>query len=160
MSEEITISGQVCDYDRMPIHMIQVTVYRDRQFVKRVYTNEEGKYSVSVPLGEPITVRFDVHWSLTNAKEWHPSVIANIDAKQDISLDRLLMRVGTGVSETAAIDALAAYQFCAMWAETDVEPTYAEYAHSRLAMMKVVTEVLQEFQVKLQKHFLQQARSA
>ena len=80
MAEEITISGQVRGYDRAPIHMIQVTVYRDMQLVDHVYTDEEGKCRVSVPADEPITVHFDVHWSLTNAREWHPSVVAKIDA--------------------------------------------------------------------------------
>jgi hypothetical protein len=93
--------------------MIEVTVYRDTRFVAKVYTNEEGTYEVSVPTGEPMTVRFHTHWSLNNAREWHPSVMANTEATKDIVLDRLPMRMGMGDSETTAIGALTAYQFCA-----------------------------------------------
>jgi hypothetical protein len=160
MSEEITISGQVRGYDRAPIHMIQVTVYRDMQQVDRVYTNEEGQYRIAVPAGDPITVRFDVHWSLTNAREWHPSVVANIDAKQDISLDRFLMRAGAGGSETAAVDALAAYQFCIMWTETDPNPEYAQHALARLSMLKLVTRVLVDNAMQLREYLHKQAYPA
>jgi hypothetical protein len=44
MAENITISGQLRSYDQTPIFMIKVTVYRDRQNVAHVFTNEEGKY--------------------------------------------------------------------------------------------------------------------
>jgi hypothetical protein len=159
LADTIAISGQVRGYDRTPIHMIEVTVYRDTRFVTRAYTNEEGRYEVSVPAGEPITVRFDTHWSLTNAQEWHPSVVANIDAKNDIVLDRFLMRVGMGVSETAAIDALSAYQFCAMWTTGDAEPGYAEYAAMRVSRMKLITEAMRDIQQKLEEHFRKQAHS-
>ena len=162
MAEDISISGKVQGYDghdRKPIHMIKVAIYRDRQLVDRVYTDEEGWYMVSVPAGEPITVCFDTHASLTNAREWHPSVVANVDATQDVLLDRVLMRVGTISSETAAIDALAAYQFCAMWADADPHRGYAEHAAARLAMMKFTVGVLLDICNRLQEHFDQQARS-
>jgi len=158
-AENIAISGQVHGYDRTPIPMIQVTVYRGTQSLDRVYTDDDGRYEVSVPAGEPITVRFDAHWSLTNARDWHPSVVANLDAKTDIVLDRFLMRVGMVDSETAAIDALTAYQFCAMWAARDSERAYAEYAALRVSQMKFTTEVLRDIQRKLEEHFRQQAQA-
>ncbi len=158
LAEEVSLSGRVVAYDRTPIPMIKVTVYRDRQFVARVYTDEEGKYQVSVPGGEPITVSFDTHWSLTNARTWHPSVVANVDAKRDIVLDRFLMRVGTGASETAAVDALAAYQFSALWTAQDPERGYAEHAAFRVSQMKLVTEVLRDVQRQLEEFFRKQAQ--
>jgi hypothetical protein len=158
MAEVISISGQLRSYNQTPIHMIEVTVYRDQHFVDHGYSNEEGKYTISVPMGEPITVRFDTHSSLTNAREWHPSVVANVDAKKDIVLDRILMRVGTVDSETSAIDALTAYQFCAMWTARDTDSAYAEYAAFRVSQMKFTIEVLLDIQKKLEEHFRKQAR--
>ena len=120
----------------------------------------EGKYEVSMAMGTPITVRFDTHWSLINARDWHPSVVANIEATKDIVLDRFLMRVGMGNSETAAIGALTAYQFCATWTAGDPNHTYAEDAAFRVSQMKFITEVLSDVQWMLEEHFKKQARSA
>jgi hypothetical protein len=160
MSENITISGQVRDYDQRPIQTIIVDVYRDAGLVGHGRTDGEGKYEVTVPRGAPITVRFDTNPTITNAREWHPSVVASIDAQHDIVLDRFLMRVGEGRSETAAIDALTAYQFCAFWTDIDLHQLYAEYAADRIQAMKLITPVLQDVQQKLVEHFRKQARSS
>lgn len=159
MAGDISLFGQVRDADGMPIAMLQVTVYRETQVVDRVYTNTEGKYWVAVPAGAPITVRFDTHATLTNARDWQPSVVANLDATKDISLDRVLMRVGTVTSEIAAIDALTAYQFCALWTAQDPDRQYAEYAALRISQMKLTTEVLQDVQRTLEAHFRKQAQA-
>jgi hypothetical protein len=160
MAEDITISGQLRSYDQKPIFMIEVTVYRDEHFVDHGYTNEEGRYEVSVPRGEPITVRFDTHYSLTNARDWHPSVVANVDATHDIVLNRFLLRVGTDDGGQAGfVDVLAAYQFCAMWTAGGSEPEYAETAVSRLAQLKVTEDVLLDIWRLLLEHFSKQAQS-
>lgn len=86
---DITISGHVYGYDRAPIFNIKVSAYHDRKYVGHVFTNEAGKYQISVPSDTALSVCFDTHETLTNAKEWHPSVVANIDAKQDIVLNPL-----------------------------------------------------------------------
>jgi hypothetical protein len=157
MAENITISGQLRSYDQTPISMIKVTVYRDQQYLLHEYTNAEGRYKVSVPKGAPLTVRFDTHHSLTNAKDWHPSVVANIDATHDTVLNRLLFRVGTDEGGQAGfVDALAAYQFCAMWTAGDAEPEYAESALSRLGAFKLTTRVLEDIRQVLLKHFRKQ----
>jgi hypothetical protein len=157
LAEAMSISGVVRGYDQKPIHMIKVTVYRDTRVVDHGYTNEAGTYEMSVPTGDPITVCFDTHWSLNNARDWHPSVVANLEATQDLVLDRFLMRVGMGDSETAAIDALAAYQFCATWTAREPNRAYAEYAALRVSQMKFVTEVLSDVQRTLEAHFRHQA---
>ena len=159
MSNDITISGLVQSYEQRPIHIIQVTIYRNEREVKRVYTDEEGRYSASVPRGTSISVRFDVHSTLINASDWHPSVVSNINAEQDISLDRVLMAVGTGGDEFAVIDALAAYQFCAFWNSLSPSPNgaYAEYAASRVMSLKPRSELMQEIQRDLAAHFNRQA---
>ena len=160
MAENITISGQVRSYDQTPIFMIKVTVYRDRQNVAHVFTNEEGKYTISVPMGEPITVRFDTHHSITNAGDWHPSVVANVDATHDIVLNRFLLRVGTDEGgQTGFVDALTAYQFCAMWTAEGLEPEYAESAVRRLGPFKLTTRVLQDIRQVLQEHFVKQIKA-
>jgi hypothetical protein len=159
LATDISISGQVRAYDQSPIQTIQVTVYRREKMLDRVYTDQDGRYQVTVPGGDPISVRFDTHTTITNAKEWHPSVIANLDARKNISLDRFLMRVGYVDSEEAAVDALAAYQFCAMWTDRERERdrVYAEYAAARLAMIKFKSEVLRDVQRTLEEHFRQRA---
>jgi hypothetical protein len=160
MAEDITISGQLRSYDQKPIFMIKVTVYRDEHFVDHGYTNEEGRYAVSVPIGEPITLRFDTHYSLTNARDWHPSVVANVDATHDIVLNRFLLRVGTDEGgQTGFVDALTAYQFCAMWTAEGLEPEYAESAVRRLGPFKLTTRVLQDIRQVLQEHFVKQIKA-
>jgi hypothetical protein len=156
MAEDISISGQVRGYNGTPIYMIRVTVYRDYE-VAHEYTSEDGKYRISVPQGAPITVRFDTHYSLTNAREWHPSVVADVNAKQDILLDWFLLQVGMGESDAAAIDALAAYQFSAVWNAQDSNREYAEHAAARLGMLKVPS-VLGSIYDKMRDHFTEQAQ--
>jgi hypothetical protein len=160
LDQTMSISGVVRGYDGKAIEMIAVSIYRDTQLVAKEYTNGEGKYEVSVATGIPITVRFDTHWSLVNARHWHPSVVANIDARKDIVLDCVLMGVGMGVSETAAVDALTAYQFCAMWSVGDPNDAYAEHAAFRLSQMKLSTEILGDVQRLLEEHFRKQACSS
>jgi hypothetical protein len=157
MPEDISIFGQVRGYDETPIHMIRVTVYRDYE-LNHEYTNEEGKYSISVPPGAPITVRFDTHYSLTNAQKWHPSVVANLDAKQDVILNRFLLEVGQYGPDMVVIDALAAYQFSAVWNAADSNPEYAKHAAARLGMMKVPS-VLGSVYTKIRDHFTEQAQT-
>ena len=157
MAEVISLFGQVRGYDGTPIHMIRVTVYRDYE-VTHEYTNEEGKYSISVPPDSPITVRFDTHYSLTNARKWHPSVVANVEAKQDVALNRLLLEVGHYGPDLVVVDALAAYQFAAVWNAADPNRQYAEHAAARLGMMKVPS-VLDSVYTNIRDHFTEQART-
>lgn len=156
MAADVAIQGQVRSLDGTPIHMIKVSVYRDLQLVERDYTDAEGKYAISVPAGEPITVRFDTHPTLTNAREWHPSVVANLETENSISLDRLLLKVGTTRGETADLDALAAYQFAAMWTAARVDSgshNYGKEAAARLSMMKFTNDALLEIQQALITYF-------
>ena len=160
MAEDITISGQLRSYDQKPIFMIRVTVYRDEHFVDHGFTNEEGRCKVSVLIGEPITVRFDTHYSLTNARDWHPSVVANVDATHDIVLNRFLLRVGTDEGgQTGFVDALTAYQFCAMWTAGGLEPEYAESALNRLGPFKLTTRALEDIRQVLIEHFSKQKQA-
>ncbi|MCQ6563980.1 hypothetical protein [Paenibacillus mendelii] len=161
MPDNISISGQVQGYNRTPIFNIKVSAYHDLQHVGHAFTNEVGKYQLSISSGTPITVCFDTHASLTNTKEWHPSVVANIEIKQDIVLDRFLMRVGKSNGATADIDALTAYQFCAMWTDidTNLDRIYAEYAAYRLSQMKQPLRELEEFRGKLEEFFLKKSGS-
>ena len=155
---DISISGVVHTFENVPVNMIEVTIYRDDKEIDHVFTGEDGKYNVSVPEGKPITVRFDTHYSLTNSRDWHPSVVANIDATKDTSVDRILLRVGQGQDNAASIDALSGYEFGAFWEERSPNKEYADSAAGRLAMMKLPIQTLQEFQRKLQDHFLERAR--
>ena len=148
------------DYEGNGVMMIRVTVYRDSDRaieLAREYTNDEGNYSISVPTGAPITVRFDTHYSLINAREWHPSVVANVDAKEDLHLNRFVLKVGFDGPYTATIDVIAAYHFCMVWNAADLNREYAAHAAARLGMLKTHEPQLQEIISKLRDHFHAQA---
>lgn len=124
------------------------------------YTNEAGMYELSIPKNGLVSIRFDTHWSLTNVTEWHPAVVFNLNidtgSAQDIEnivLNHYLMKVGTTSGLTAEVDALAAYQLCAIWISREknreVAGKYAKSAISRLSQMKVSLHELDEFRVKL-----------
>jgi hypothetical protein len=83
MAAEISIRGQVRNYDGSPIFMIKVSVYRGARLAEHGYTDDEGYYSLSLPAGEPVTVRFDTHPTLNNSRMWHPSVIANLEDQRN-----------------------------------------------------------------------------
>jgi len=62
-----------------------------------------------------------------------------------------------GESDAAAIDALAAYQFSAVWNAQDSNREYAEHAAARLGMLKVPS-VLGSIYDKMRDHFTEQAQ--
>lgn len=152
-AENIQISGVVHTADSKPIFMIQVTIYRNFNEVGHVFTAEDGKYRMSVPSGNPITVRFDTHDTLTNAADWNPSLVVNIDAQKDILLDRILAPAGEPEDEVTFIDALNGYEFGAFWEERNPSRGYAESAQRRLAMMKGFSPILEELRKELEAHF-------
>jgi hypothetical protein len=160
MPEDVSIRGQVRAYDGTPIRMIRVTAYRDSDpasELAREYTDDAGNYDMSVSSGGPVTLRFDTHYSLTNAREWHPSVVANVDVSRDVLMNRLLLKVGHDGPYMATIDALAAYQFCAVWNGADPNREYASHAAARLGMIKFASVELQEICSKLADLFSKQA---
>ena len=136
-ANDISVFGQVQSYSGVPIFMIKVSVYRDMRLIGKEYTDEKGHYVVQVAPGEPITVCFDTHPTLTNAQDWHPAIVANLNAKEDITLNRFLMGTMEGVSDLATIDALNAYQFCAVLNAINPVDDYGRNAASRLANLKV-----------------------
>jgi hypothetical protein len=152
----------VCAFDGSPVSMIRVTAYRDTSPASELtheFTDANGNYRIAAPSGSPITLRFDTHYSLTNAREWHPSVVANTDASQDVLVNRFLLKVGTDVSYMAAIDALAAYQFCSVWNAANPNRQYSEHAAARLQMIKFTSAELQDTCRRLVDHFSEQAQS-
>jgi hypothetical protein len=142
----ITISGVVRDYDGVPIHVIKVSVYRDTVFVEKTFTDESGRYMVTIPSGDPVTIWFDTHPTLNEADRWHPSVVSSLSAQKSLVLDRHLVKVGETGGESADVDALAAYQFAAMFIQRDrgsIDDLYPALAARRMSQLKVPTQVLQ-----------------
>lgn len=158
MSDTVTIHGSVSDTSHTPIFMIKVRAFqRDHELemedreVERTYTGEDGVYSFEVPRA-PTTLIFDTHGSLTNARDWHPSVVANIDPPDDdkyVRCDRILMKVGLGTPTVSCIDALAGYTFGNLLCAREPDSGYAEAAASRLSMMKVPPQLSQIRQLLL-----------
>ena len=159
LAKEIVLSGTVRGFNGNPINMIEVTAYRGDAELDHGFTSEAGVYQLKVPEGGPVTLRFDTHYSLTNANEWHPSVVTNIDGGKDIGLDRVLLRVGEGDSFATAIDALAAYEHAAFWQERSPNKAYASSAATRLGPFKLPTPALQEIQRNLQTYFIEQSQA-
>jgi hypothetical protein len=151
MTEKISISGQVRDFQEQPIAMIKIIVYRDDRQIDHVFTDEEGMYEISIPPGSLITILFNTHPTLVNATKWHPSVVANLEAKQDIVLNRFLLKAGQGDSQATFIDALAAYEFCAFWEGNN--PHYAETVPLRMGMMKFISPFLHRIRGELSNFF-------
>jgi hypothetical protein len=168
MSKEISIHGKVKGYDQKPIFMIHVGVWTENghspREVNHTYTNEDGMYELSILPDKPISVRFDTRWSIMNAIDWHPSVVANIDTELDLVLNHFLMRTGTTERRIAEIDALTEYQFCAIWTASQVDREsareYAKSTVSRLSQMKISLPELDEFRTKLIEFFSKQAESS
>lgn len=137
-----------------PIFMIKVSVYGpDLKLIDRVYTNDDGSYSVDVPVGETVTVRFDTHHSLTNADTWQPSLVTDVVADDAVPLDRRLVPVGQFADTARGIDVLAAF----LVASAVEEPEYAAHATTRLSQIKQNTLFLQHIQSALLQHFTEQA---
>ncbi|MEV0375485.1 carboxypeptidase regulatory-like domain-containing protein [Streptomyces sp. NPDC050636] len=144
--------------DHKPIPMIKVSVYRnDLSLIRHSYTNDEGRYDVEIPQGESVTVRFDTHYSLNNATDWHPSVVVNVIAGDDVSLDRYLLRNGQDADHASAMDALNGYLLAASCSDVKPDADYARTAEARLGMLKQHSQVLIEIQERLRQHFHEQA---
>ncbi|MFE5399290.1 carboxypeptidase regulatory-like domain-containing protein [Streptomyces sp. NPDC056568] len=139
-----------------PIFMIKVSVHRpDLTLIDRAYTDEEGAYSVDVPAGEPVTVRFDTHHSLTNADEWQPSLATNLVPDGTVPLDRRLVPVGHFADTARGIDIIAAF----LVASAVEEPEYAPHAVTRLSQLKQNNLFLQHIQQALLQHFTEQGNA-
>ena len=120
------------------------------------FTGEDGTYEITLPARKIVTVRFDTNTSLNNSRAWHPSVVANISAEKDVLLDRRLMGVGMGLTETAAIDALHGYEFAALWLKADPadnQAAYAETAGARIGELKLASQILTDMEEKLRNYF-------
>jgi hypothetical protein len=78
MAEKVIVHGTVNDASRKPLAMIRVLAIQEGREVERTYTSDDGSYSFEAPKGLT-TLSFDTHGTLTNARDWHPSVVANID---------------------------------------------------------------------------------
>jgi hypothetical protein len=159
VGEKVTIHGIVSDTSRTPIFMIRVLAIQEDREIERTYTNEDGSYSFEVPKGL-VTLSFDTHGTLTNTRDWHPSVVANIDTNVEgmyLRCDRVLMKVGTAESDVACVDALAGYMFSLMWTARLPDRAYAEAAAARLSSMKMPSPELDEFCNQLRELFAKRA---
>jgi hypothetical protein len=146
--------------DNKPIFMIKVSVYRsDLTLIGKAYTDDDGYYSVDIPPGESVTVRFDTHHTLNNAEDWQPSLVTNVIADNSKPLDRHLVPAGQFADTTTGVDVLGAFLLAAAAGdaekdgESDVQNSYARSASVRLSRIKQNTLVLQSIQAALLRYF-------
>jgi hypothetical protein len=147
VADDLTIQGFVKSAAGKPISMIKVSAYQDAIFLNRAYTDEQGRYEMTVPGGHATTILFDTHPTLTNARMWHPSVVLNAASRGTIALDRTLVPVGETGGSAADIDAFMAYQFATVVLEShpgELGETYAQVALARLSELKLPSQYLQE----------------
>jgi hypothetical protein len=159
MSEQVTVHGIVSDASRKPLAMIRVLAIQEGRQVERTFTTDDGSYSFEVPKGLT-ALSFDTHGTLTNALDWHPSVVANLDTNVEgmsLRCDRVLMKGGTAASDEACVDALAGYMFSLMWTAHLPDRAYAEAAAARLSSMKMPWHELDEFRSQLRELFAKRA---
>ena len=156
----VRVHGTVGDASHKPLHMIRVLAIQGGREVGRAYTSDDGSYSFDVPSGL-MTLNFDTHGTLTNARDWHPSVVTNIDANvdtPDLRCDRVLMKGGTASSDEACVDALAGCMYSLMWTARVSDRAYAEAAAARLSSMKMpAPELLDHFRSQLRDLFAKRA---
>lgn len=158
MSDAVTIHGRVSDADRTPIFMIKVRALQHGREIEHTYTGEDGTYSFEVPRALT-TLMFDTHETLTNARDWHPSVIANIDPAAEeryVRCDRILMKVGTATTDESCVDALAGYMFSTLLCASQPDRDYADVAESRLSMIKMPILKIDQVRTLLRDSFHEQ----
>jgi hypothetical protein len=159
MAEKVTVHGIVRDASHQPLTMIRVLAIQEGREVERQYTGDDGSYSFEVPKGLT-TLSFDTHGTLTNAHDWHPSVVANVDTNVEgryLRCDRVLMKGGTAASDEASVDALAGYLFSFLWTDRLPDRAYAEAAAERLSSMKMPSPELDKFRSQLCELFTKRA---
>ena len=162
MAESVTVHGTVSDASRKPLRQIRVLAFQGGREVERTYTNDAGSYSLEVPKGLT-TLSFDTHGTLVNAREWHPSVVTNLDTNVEatnLRCDRVLMACGTAESNEACVDALAGYMFSLMWTDRLPDRAYAEAAAARLGTLKMTTLLLDKVRTQLRDQFAERSREA
>jgi hypothetical protein len=160
MAEKVTVHGIVSDARRKPVAMILVLAIQEGRETERKYTSDDGRYSFEVPRGLT-TLSFDTHGTLNNARDWHPSVVANIDTNVEgmyLRCDRVLMKVGTAESDEACVDALAGYMFSLIWTARLPDRAYAEAAAARLSSMKMPSPDLDKVRGQLLELFAERAK--
>ncbi|MFI9047296.1 carboxypeptidase regulatory-like domain-containing protein [Streptomyces sp. NPDC053427] len=143
-----------------PIFMIKVSVYRpDLTLIDHAYTNNDGYYSVEIPAGESVTVRFDTHHTLNNARSWQPSLVANVITDDHVPLDRYLVPAGQFADTTTGVDVLGGFLLASASGDAerdgdgDTEDSYASSAVARLSQIKQNRQALQDVQETLLRYF-------
>ncbi|MEU1007508.1 carboxypeptidase regulatory-like domain-containing protein [Streptomyces sp. NPDC005890] len=144
--------------EKEPIAMIKVSVYRpDLTLIDHTYTNDDGHYSADVPAGELVTVQFDTHHTLVNARSWQPSLVTNVVADDHTPLDRYLLPVGNFADTATGVDVLAAFLLATASGNGSdgdaTEESYASAARARLSQIKENTPFLDDVRQLLIRYF-------
>jgi hypothetical protein len=153
MPRQITYSGTVTDQAQQPVTSMVICLYRKRELIDRISTDESGAYSVEVSEGEPVTLCFNPGQSMINKTKYNPSVVANVPGNKDAVIDRVLLGAGMDGSQESFMDAIAAYGFLASWTARGLETSDTGSAPLKLGMIKMTTPVVTQFQRALSDYF-------
>jgi hypothetical protein len=153
MPNKIKISGMVTDQAEKPVMSMVICIYRDSKLLDRISTDETGHYMVELGAGLPVTICFNPGQSMLNKTKYNPSVVANLPARKDAVIDRIVLEAGMDGTQETFMDAIAAYGFLATWRDRGIETSDTGSAPLKLAMIKMLTPVVADFQIALSDYF-------
>lgn len=152
MPHVITISGTVTDQAEKPITSMVICLYRDSKLIDRISTDEAGRYSADIQAGTPVTLCFNPGQSMVNKTVYNASVVANVVARENSVINRVLLEAGHDGSQETFMDAIAAYGFMATWRDRGIETSDTGSAPLKLGMIKMLTPVVSDFQRSLSQY--------
>jgi hypothetical protein len=153
MPQTITFAGTVIDQAEKPVMSMVICLYRDSRLIDRISTDESGNYIVEIPAGSPVTLCFNPGQSILNKTKYNASVVANVPAKKDAVIDRVLLEAGMDGTQETFMDAIAAYGFLSTWRDRGIETSDTGSAPLKLGMIKMMTPVVAAFQSSLSDYF-------
>jgi hypothetical protein len=153
MPHKIKISGTVTDQTETPVMSMVICLYRRSELIDRISTDEAGRYTVELEAGPPVTICFNPGQSMLNKTKYNPSVVANVPAKNDAVIDRMILEAGMDGTQETFMDAIAAYGFLATWRDRGIETSDTGSAPLKLGMIKMLTPVVADFQNALSNYF-------
>jgi hypothetical protein len=94
---EIEVKGTAVDKGARGISGIQVSVIRDGRVVSECVTKDDGTYQVSLPVGDPLNVRF------LKQPDYDPAVIFQLSGRHNQDVAQVIYKQGEPRSTEAEL---------------------------------------------------------